>query len=98
MATTFLTRTRACDFSRSDNKILDNAWKGVEAMQLFIEAHEKLYAGQVIIPNQKNNEIRSRGDADMKRATALENRSTKLYTSGMCHDGEARDGSREPEH
>lgn len=35
------------DAAASDNKILDNAWKGVEAMELFITAHDKLYAGQV---------------------------------------------------
>uniref|UniRef100_A0A7S1DNR8 IFT121-like TPR repeats domain-containing protein n=2 Tax=Hemiselmis andersenii TaxID=464988 RepID=A0A7S1DNR8_HEMAN len=47
------------DAAADDNKILNNAWRGVEAMELYIKAHEKLYAGQV--------------DAAMKFAQPLEN-------------------------
>mmetsp|Transcript_1346 Transcript_1346/g.3417 ORF Transcript_1346/g.3417 Transcript_1346/m.3417 type:complete len:1179 (-) Transcript_1346:299-3835(-) len=46
------------DAAADDNKILNNAWRGVEAMELYIKAHEKLYAGQV--------------DAAMKFAQPLE--------------------------
>ena len=29
----------------SDNKILDRAWRGVEAMELLLETHRQLYGG-----------------------------------------------------
>jgi hypothetical protein len=34
------------DQAASDNKILDRCWRGVEAMELLIRTHDKLYAGK----------------------------------------------------
>jgi len=47
------------DAAASDNKILDRAWRGVEATELLIATHELLYAGEAKI------------DAAMKHAQAL---------------------------
>ena len=47
------------DAAAADNKILDRAWRGVEAMELLLETHAKLYAGDECI------------DAAMKCALAL---------------------------
>ncbi len=37
------------DAAASDNKILDRAWRGVEATELLIATHELLYAGEAKI-------------------------------------------------
>jgi len=47
------------DAAASDNKILDRAWRGVEAMELLLETHKLLYLGEARI------------DAAMKYAQAL---------------------------
>ena len=47
------------DSAAADNKILDRAWRGVEAMELLVLTHKLLYTGE------------SRVDAAMKHAMAL---------------------------
>jgi len=38
------------DAMSSENKMLDKAWRGVEAMHLYIETHKLLYARKVPPP------------------------------------------------